>query len=368
MLNNNTYLLIILSISGGLLGLIGSTGIFVSLIVQRRVERLQEIFEELINLSFNEERNLSSEIFQLINRYQMHYILPHGPSNTIKWYIDLSIFFIILLWFTSIVTSLGQNLSLLEIVLLIPLIICIFILLFFRKLLINAINPLGNTLFNSILPPPVKLRSISYLSNYVNISVKSILKHSRINVNIERKTTEAGNPSIKAKVILKQELSFDDFYYYISIYDEQKAYFVGFGYINLNFSPDSITKKPIPIVRNININLGYLLWENLQPNINVSLLIFPLGDKNPIQFNYNLEKDGRFYVPVEETKCFINQNIVYKIYKGYIKLINYESDLPYLAKVFNFFNKDNQRYYVQEPYKGFNKQRIQISKEQAKVQ
>ena len=362
------YILILLSISGTLLGLLGSTSIFVSLIVQRRVERLQEIFEDLINLSFNEEKNLTSEIFQLINRYQMHYILPHGPSNTITWYIDFSIVITILMWILSIIFSIYGSVTPITLLLLLPLTFCILILLFFRKLLINAINPLDNPLFNSILPSPVKLRSISYLSNYVNISVKALLKQSRLNISIERKTSERNHPSIKGKVVLKQELSFDDFYYYISIYDDKNSNFVGYGYLDLTFPPDSITKKPIPILRNINITLGYLLWENLNHNLTVSLLIFPLGEKNPIQFNYDMVRDGSFFVPHKDARCFINQNIVYKIEKGQIKLLSHESSLPYLAKAFAFFEKRNERYFVQEPYKGFSRLNVQICSEKAKVQ
>ncbi len=368
MFETNFYILILLSISGTLLGLLGSTSIFVSLIVQRRVERLQEIFEDLINLSFNEEKNLTSEIFQLINRYQMHYILPHGPSNTITWYIDFSILITITMWILSIIFAISGSITPSTLLLLLPLTLCFIILLFFRKLLINAINPLDNQLFNSILPSPVKLRSISYLSNYVNISVKALLKQSRLNISIERKSSERNRPSIKGRVVLKQELSFDDFYYYISIYDDKKANFVGYGYLDLTFPPDSITKKPIPILRNINIALGYLLWGDLNHHLTVSFLIFPLGEKNPIQFNYDMVRDGSFFVPKKDTRCFINQNIVYKIEKEQLKLLNHESNLPYLAKSFAFLGKKNERCFVQEPYKGFKRQMVQLCNEQAKVQ
>ncbi|WP_028306904.1 hypothetical protein [Desulfitibacter alkalitolerans] len=368
MFETNFYILILLSISSTLVGLLGSTSIFVSLIVQRRVERLQEIFEDLINLSFNEEKNLTSEIYELINRYQMHYILPHGPSNTITWYIDFSIMLTISMWILAITLAIKGSIAPLTIFLLLPLVICFPILLFFRKLLINAINPLDNKMFNSILPSPVKLRSISYLSNYVNISVKALLKQSRLNVSIERKVSEKKHPSIKGKVVLKQELSFDDYYYYISIYDDKRAYFIGFGYLDLSFPPDSITKKPVPILRNINVNLGYLLWNNLNDYLTVSLLVFPLGDKNPIQFDYSMLRDGSFFVPHKDTRCFINQNIIYKIDNGNLKLIRHESNLPYLAKVFNFYSKNNERCFVQEPYRDFNKQRIQICSEPSKVQ
>lgn len=368
MFQTNLYILILLSISSTLVGLLGSTSIFVSLIVQRRVERLQEIFEDLINLSFNEEKNLTSEIYELINRYQMHYILPHGPSNTITWYIDFSIMFTIVMWIIAIVFAIKGSITFLTIILLILLAFCFPILLFFRKLLINAIKPLDNKMFNSILPPPVKLRSISYLSNYVNISVKALLKQSRLNISIERKASEKEHPSIRGKVVLKQELSFDDYYYYISIYDDKKTYFVGYGYLDLNFPPDSITKKPMPIQRNINVTLGYLLWNNLSEYLTVSLLVFPLGDKNPIQFDYSMLRDGSFFVPYKETRCFVNQNIVYKIDNHNIKLISHESNLPYLAKIFNFFSKSNERCFIQEPYKVFNQQRIQICSEPSKIQ
>ena len=47
MLQKEQYLFIIISIGTGLLSLLGSVGIFISLIVQRKVERLQAILEEV---------------------------------------------------------------------------------------------------------------------------------------------------------------------------------------------------------------------------------------------------------------------------------------------------------------------------------
>ncbi|MEW6623948.1 MAG: hypothetical protein AB1420_12610 [Bacillota bacterium] len=368
MIQNNLYILIILSLSGSLLGLLGSTSIFVSLIIQRRVERLQEILEDLVNLSFEEGKNLSSEIYQLINRYQMHYILPHGPSNAILWYIDYSIAAVIILWVTGIIMSIRGPFTSESIFYMLPQAAAIAILLVFRRLLKNAINPLDNPLFNAIIPPPAKLRSISFLSNYVNISVKSILKQARINISIERKISENHRPSIKGRIVLKQELSFDDFYYYISVYDKQKTYFLGFGYLILDFPPDNITAKPIPIQRNMNITLGHLLWEDLPDNLEASFLVFPVGEKNPIEFYFKIEKDGNFFMPITENKCFINQNIVYKVQNGQVALLKHESTLSYLEKALQYLGRQKGVYFVQEPFKDFTQQRVQICTESPRVQ
>ena len=64
-----SYLRVILSICGGLLTLLGSVGIFVSLTVQRRVERLQDILEEFMDLSYQSEINLTGKMFKLIEKY-----------------------------------------------------------------------------------------------------------------------------------------------------------------------------------------------------------------------------------------------------------------------------------------------------------
>ena len=64
-----------MAISGGLLTLLGSVGIFISLIIQRRLDRLQDTLEG-ISLSYRSETNLTGLMYNLIEKYQMHYMVP----------------------------------------------------------------------------------------------------------------------------------------------------------------------------------------------------------------------------------------------------------------------------------------------------
>jgi hypothetical protein len=58
----NSYFFIILNITSGLLSLLGAVGIFISLIIQRRVGQLQDIIEELLDLSYEEGTNNTVKI------------------------------------------------------------------------------------------------------------------------------------------------------------------------------------------------------------------------------------------------------------------------------------------------------------------
>ncbi len=341
MIIKGSYFFMLLSISGGLLSLLGSLGIFVSLTIQRRVERLQEILEDLVNQSYLEDINLTSKIYHLINRYQMHYIVPDNPSRTITWYVNSTIIVVVSLWLTGCIIILVPPFSLLHILVIIPIPISIFILIFFRKLLKNAINPLDNSLLNSIIPPPVQLRSVSFLSSYVNISVKSLLKQARFTIFLEKEKN-----SNKYLVILKEELSFDDFFYYFTIYDNEKVYFIGFGNLIMEFPPDPITKKPIPVQRNINIPLGNLNnIENLE-KLKASKLIFSKGEKHPIQYDFTLGKNDNYFIPIEDPCCFNNQNITYKFSKNFLNIIECKAKIPYLKKVSNNFYLKPERKFL----------------------
>ncbi|MBZ4686712.1 MAG: hypothetical protein PWQ96_2370 [Clostridia bacterium] len=347
MLNKSSYFFLLLSVSSGLLGLLGSLGIFISLIIQRRVERLQEILEDLVDQSYLDDINLTSKIYQLINRYQMHYILPDNPSKTITRYIDLTIIVVSTFWLLGSIFLFNPPYKSIHLLLLLPVLTGISILIFFRKLLINAINPLDNIMLNSIIPPPVQLRSVSFLSSYVNVSVKSLLKQARLTVTIERekKDCEDKEYTDKGVVILKEELSFDDFGYYFTVYNKKECFFIGFGNLVMRFPPDPITKKPAPVERNINVPLGYLNWQALTDEVNASLLIFPIGEKYPIQYDFTLHKKEHYYVPNQDPHCFINQNITYKHSNNNLNILDCKTQLPYLAKVGSNFSLEPVRKY-----------------------
>lgn len=101
MIDTQQYLFIIISISAGLLSLLGSVGIFISLIIQRKVERLQDILEELIDQSYAEGQNLTGTIYRLVQKYQMHYLLPDRTTKTIIHYVDATIALVTAIWCCS---------------------------------------------------------------------------------------------------------------------------------------------------------------------------------------------------------------------------------------------------------------------------
>ncbi len=190
----NYYILIALSICTGLLSLLASVGIFVSLTVQRRVERLQEILEQLIDQTYEQERNLTGNIYRLIEKYQMYYLLPDSPSRTIMRYIDSTIIVVTLIFSGLLFISYKPPLHPGILLYALPIATGFGLFIFFRRLLKNAINPLDNRLFNTIIPPPFKLHSISFLSSYVNASTLSILKQVRLSVVIRNQKKKNKTP------------------------------------------------------------------------------------------------------------------------------------------------------------------------------
>ncbi len=352
-----SYIFILLNITAGLLTLLGSVGIFVSLVIQRRVERLQDILEELTDQSYREDLNLSAKIFNLIEKYQMQYLLPDRPSKTIVNYMDLTITVAIIFWAATLILSYHPPWQWYSLLFLIPMIIAFILMFFFRQLLKNAINPLSNQLLNAIIPSPVKLRSVSFLSHYVNVSVKSILKQARLNVVVQKKVSLDTGYDTLGQVILKEELSFDDFLYFCRLYAGNHTCFLGFGQIDITFPKDDITKKPVPIQRNVNIPLGTGYWLTLPRNdyLSVQLLVFPRGEKYPIEYEFDLQEENNHFVSREEPAARINRNIVYQVQEnGELVIREGAGTIPFLDNIKENFAFNGTRHYLANPKPDFN--------------
>jgi len=341
MIDTRQYLFIIISISAGLLSLLGSVGIFISLITQRKVERLQDILEELIEQSYGEDQNLTGTIYRLVQKYQMHYLLPQSTIKTIARYVDATIILVVAIWvflhFSVLSPPLGWEIP----AYFLPVLGAVFLLYFFRKLLKNAIDPFDNPLLNGIIPPPPRLRSISFLSGYVNVSVKALVKHARFVLLVEKAGEEM------AKVTLKEELSFDDFFYYISIRDSRRPLFVGSGRILFSFDPDSITGKPTPLQHNINVPLGFCKWQSLtEGKLQGNLLLFPYGEKHPLECTFELSKQGSCYISLSRPETTIANSIVYKIVSGKVIILENKGVFTGLGEAMqNLKGRDFRQYY-----------------------
>ena len=344
MIETSLYTFIALSITGGLLTLLGSVGIFISLIVQRRLARLQEILEEFISLSYRSEVNLTGQMYGLIEKYQMSYLFPAGPRKLILRYIDLNILFILLLWSGVFFINYRAPLTPFLFVQLLPLGIAINASLFFRRLLRNTLD-LENPLLDAIIPSPAKLRSISYLSHFINISVKSVLKQARLTLHlqIDDDAAEAGAKTIK--VCLKEELSFDDFFYYLVIWQGDRPCFVSFGEVRYHFSPDPITGKPVPACRNINVPLGQFYSTSDGVNTSARFLLFTRGEKHPVQYAYQL-RQGIDFLSSTEPDITVNHWIVYTIEAARINILTCGATLPYFHDLAPLFRLDGQRYFL----------------------
>ncbi|WP_366922811.1 hypothetical protein MFMK1_003288 [Metallumcola ferriviriculae] len=352
MFTHTSYIFILLSITAGLLTLLSSVGIFVSLIIQRRVERLQDILEELTDQSYQEDLNLSGKIYNLIEKYQMQYLLPDKPSKTIVNYMDLTISVVITFWAATLVLSYQPPWHWQSLVSLFPMIVAFVLMFFFRQLLKNAINPLNNQLLNAIIPPPVKLRSVSFLSHYVNVSVKSILKQARLNLVVRKQSSLKADCDTLGAVVLKEELSFDDFLYYCRLHTGNHNLFLGFGQIAITFPKDDITNKPVPIQRNVNIPLGRTYWHILPHKdfLSVQLLVFPRGEKYPIEYNFDLREENDYFVSWEEPMARINRSIIYQVTEqGKVILRDGLDEAPYLKHIQDSLAFDGKRRFVVNP-------------------
>ncbi len=347
MFDLQSYLRVILSLCGGLLTLLGSVGIFVSLTVQRRVDRLQDILEEFMDLSYHTETNLTGKMYKLIEKYQMHYLVPKGPSSIIMLYINLTIVIVILCWSGILLGGYRAPWEWRMLVYILPVITGLGILLFYRYLLKNAINPVANALLSPLIPPPTHLRSVSYLSRYVNVSVKSILKHARLRLLV--KTVNAGG-----LVLLKEELSFDDYFYFLQLQDEHNhILFTGFGELKMTFGHEPVTGKPVPAARNVNIPLGLLAGPALQNNLSghdkktfeARFLIFPWGEKHPIEYVFRMHSRQSNIVMADEPEISVNYMITYRVRHNKLEIIEDQTKLPYFRELAPGFMLNNRRYY-----------------------
>ncbi|QGG47586.1 hypothetical protein [Heliorestis convoluta] len=330
------------SAAAGLLTLLGSTGIFVSLVVQRRMERLQTILEDFLELPYSENKNLAGSMVHLVRKYQMHYLFPNRPGRTILLYLDFTLTIIATLWLTILVLTFEWPLQ--------PFFWfqCLLLLLIsgniylFRRLLQQTISPTENPLFNPIIPAPYRLRSISYLSRYVNVSVKSVLQQARFALAI----TEKG------ELRLKQELSFDDFYYFLYCHEKE---FIAWGELRLHFPSDPITKKPIPLQRNIEIPLAQLSEETMgspQDILHITFYVFPQGEKHPIQYDFLLNQEDRSYHSRPFPEMTVQSSIVFQVKEKQLFLLEGENQLPHHTLYTHTYQWDGQRYYSEKPAEG----------------
>lgn len=147
-------------------------------------------------------------------------------------------------------------------------------------------------MFNSIIPSPRYLRSIAFLSSYINVSVKTIIQQARPAPVLREQSPNTW------EVTLKEELPFDDYHYFFTLTDENKVSFWSYGHILIELAADPITGKPRPTARNLNIPLGEITNNLRLLKPEVILLIFPKGEKHPIQFHYLLKQvDSAYFAP-----------------------------------------------------------------------
>ncbi|WP_418791742.1 hypothetical protein [Phosphitispora sp. TUW77] len=349
MFDTQSYLRVLTSINAALTTLLGSVGIFVSLTVQRRVERLQDILEEFLDLSYQSDTNITGKMYKLIEKYQMHYLFPDTPGRLIVQYINLTIAVVIISW-VSILTIGFQwtfKVSLASILFyILPIFMGLGILVFYRYLLKNTIYPFGNYLMSPLIPPPVMLRSVSFLSGYVNVSVKSIMKQARLRLLIKPHNSD------KAKVVLKEELSFDDYFYYLFIAREDKPVFIGYGDLRISFDNESITGKPIPAAKNVNIPLGYIPFNSLKhDDYDANFFIFPKGEKHPLEYLFKLKKQGNIYAITEDPESSVNYMITYHIDKDRFRVLEENTGIPFFHMLTKNTILNSGRYACNEPFK-----------------
>lgn len=343
MFNDIIYPQFLLAIAGGLLGLLGSVGIFISLIVQRRLERLQDILEEFINLSYRSETNLTGQMYNLIEKYQMQFLFPQQPQLMILRYIDVNIFIILLLWTWTLFLYFVPPLTFFSSLFLIPLAVGIYAVLFFRRLLRNTLN-LENPFLDAIIPAPARLCSISYLSHFVNISVQSVLKQARLTLFL--KYTGDPAPHSTVAVYLKEELSFDDFFFYLLLEEDQVPRFISFGEILCHFSPDPITQKPAPVRRNVNIPLGNFRRSILKGNVTAKFLVFTRGEKHPIQYCFRFLTGTTFLSSQSHPEITVNHQITYCIEENKIKILDHDQNLSGLETFAPHFHLQGERFFL----------------------
>ncbi|MBM7867596.1 hypothetical protein GTO89_13205 [Heliobacterium gestii] len=345
------FLALLWSATGGLLSLLGSTGIFVSLVVQRRIERLQDILEEFLELPYHENKNLAAPMVSLVRKYQVHYLFPDRPGRTILFYLDFTLLLIGLIWLWVLLMAIDwpfRPLFWFQGVLLLLIGGNMFL---FRRLLQQTISPTGNPLFNPIIPPPERLRSVSYLSRYVNVSVKSMLQQARFALALTR----------DGELRLKQEVSFDDFYYLLHCPIQR---WLAWGELRLTFPPDPITGKPVPLQRNVEIPLGRFASiavncdkadGGVRAEANVCadpegfpaiLYVFPAGEKHPIQLEFELRKEEVGYHSRPFPEMTVQSAVLYRFEADRrLEIIEDGDRLAAFQPFRSYFICDRERYF-----------------------
>jgi len=345
MFDAQSYLRVLTSIAAALTTLLGSVGIFVSLTVQRRVERLQDILEEFLDLSYNSDTNITGKMYKLIEKYQMHYLFPDTPGRMIIYYINFTIIVVVISWTTILAIGFRWSGGIALLGYLIPIFLALGILIFYRYLLKNAIYPFGNNLMSPLIPPPVQLRNVSFLSRYVNVSVKSILRQARLRLLIK---IETGG---RAKVILKEELSFDDYFYYLLITMEGKTIFVSYGDLKMEFGHEPITGKPIPVAKNVSIPLGYIpAGELTGQEYQARFLIFPRGEKHPLEYVFSLQKQGDIIIMSGDPEISVNYMVTYRIQQDKFEIIEETAEIPFFRELAGLTVMNKKRFACCQPF------------------
>ncbi|MGF7185548.1 hypothetical protein GGQ84_001639 [Desulfitispora alkaliphila] len=349
MFNFDKYLPVLLAINSGILTLLGFVGIFISLIVQRRVERLQDILEEFMDLSYHKDINLTGKMFKLLQKYQMQYMLPDKPSQTILNYTNFTIAIVITNWSAMLISAFEPPWRPESFIYLLPIIGALILLIFFRQLLKYAINPVRNQLLQTIIPPPTKLRSLSFLSSYINVSVSSILAQARLSLVVRLRPPEKiETATCPASLVLKEELSFDDFFYYVELYerDSKDLLFIGFGEVVIDFKEDPITNKPIPIRRNVNIPMGNMVLKRDIKYLDATLLLFSRSEKHPLEYTFYLKRAGKVLSPEYEPEVTTATTITYRFSNNEIEIIDCHHPSEWLEKLSTNFKFQSKKWYL----------------------
>lgn len=344
MLDSQSYIRILTSISAALTTLLGSVGIFVTLTVQRRVERLQDILEEFLDLSYHSDTNITGKMHKLIEKYQMHYLFPDTPGKMILQYINFTIIVEVVLWASTLVLGFRTPVDAAFLIYVLPILMGLGILVFYRHLLKNAIYPFGNNMMSPLIPPPTQLRSVSYLSRYVNVSVKSLLRQARLRLLVK------GLDNGLAKVILKEELSFDDYCYYLLLLMDKDPVFISYGDLKISFGNEAITGKPIPAAKNVSIPLGYIPVERLTGQAyEARFFIFPKGEKHPLEYIFQLQKQGNIIAMSGDPEISVNYMITYRIGRDGLRVIEENAEIPFFQDATGRFPTGGRRFACCDP-------------------
>ncbi len=328
MFEPQSYMRVLTSIVAALTTLLGSVGIFVSLTVQRRVERLQDVLEEFLDLQYHSDINITGKMYKLIEKYQMHYLFPDTPGRVILQYVNFTIIVVVISWAAVLALGFRWTWGSAALIYLTPVILSLGILVFYRYLLKNTVYPFGNNLMSPLIPPPVQLRSVSFLSRYVNVSVKSILRQARLRLLIKIRADR------RAEIILKEELSFDDYFYYMLLSMEKKPIFAAYGELKIEFGTEAITGKPIPAAKNVSIPLGDIPAERLAgQEYEARFLIFPRGEKHPLEYVFNLQKQGNLIIMTGDPEISVNYMVTYRIEQERLRIIEETADIPFFRNL-----------------------------------